>query len=402
MPPHIAIIGNGPAALACFGVLRHAGVPAHAVQVYGDAPYPLATLECYARAIGQQQMRSESNGHLAPRDFPTLAWLDAWQRRSPLPLLASLFDAYTPSLDLLLEHSAALTQRLHFAEHTAHVRVAAVRRRSGDTAGFVLCDATGATVGEARHLVLALGLPGIAWPPFALGWQTHPCVAHAYHAAQFQAGERVAVVGSGMTAAHLWQQALAAGAQVLVIHRHPFRRQPLNMRRAFFSSAGIEAYQRLEVAQRRALLAARRASFPWRWPWERALWQARRRGAFVTYQTEVRELAAVAVPTKGALLQVQLANGTQLHVDRLVCATGFVGDTRAHPLIARIVADFHVPTVDGMLAITNDFTLPGLSQPGSICAVIGSQARWALPIAETFFSMKYVARRIVPLLIAQS
>lgn len=94
----VAIIGDGVAALTTLGVLHHCGLPPEMVTIYGDSPHPLATLRRYAGALGQQHMRSESSGHLAPLDFPGLAWHDAWRHATPWPLLASLCDRYNPPL----------------------------------------------------------------------------------------------------------------------------------------------------------------------------------------------------------------------------------------------------------------------------------------------------------------
>jgi hypothetical protein len=63
-----------------------------------------------------------------------------------------------------------------------------------------------------------------------------------------------------------------------------------------------------------------------------------------------------------------------------------------------MVDEYQVKAVDGLLQPNDDFTLPPLSRPNSICAAIGSLARWTLPVADTFFGMKYAARRLTPLL----
>ena len=387
----LGLIGDGPAALASFLVFRHAGIPAEAITIYGDHPYPLAQLEQLASAISQRQMRSESNGHLAPTEFPTLAVLDAWQRRSPWPLLASLFDAYVPSLELVLAHSAHLAQRSGFAQRKVHARVAQVIRQQAPEVPFTLLDDAGQPVGTAQHLILALGLPGLAWPAVTQGWQDHPRVRHSYQAPSFRRDEHVVMLGSGMTAAHLWVAALEAGARVTAIHRDPLLRQPLNVPRCGFSAAGFDAYRRLDLEERRAFLGARRGSFPWRWHWELALWQARRRAAFVPLQGELTRIEA---QPNG--LALHLADGRTLAADQLVCATGVQADARGHALIAQLVAAYQLPLVDGLLHVADDFTLPNLSQSGSICGVVGSLARWALPVAETFYGMKYAARSLAP------
>src|SRR5437879_1314341 len=101
----IAIIGNGPGALATLVTFRAEGLPIDAVAVYGDQPKPLHTFSGYTHAIRQERMRSESSGHFFPSDYPGLALLDSLRHRSPMPLLGSLFDNYQPALEDLLVHA---------------------------------------------------------------------------------------------------------------------------------------------------------------------------------------------------------------------------------------------------------------------------------------------------------
>lgn len=209
-----------------------------------------------------------------------------------------------------------------------------------------------------------------------------------------QAGERLLVIGGGMAAVHAWIGALQAGAVVTALHRRPLRRQPLNAPRCRFGTAGIAAYQSLAPAQRRAFHAARTSSFPWRWHWEWLLWRCRRAGSFVQV---LGELAAVEVgdAQHEVPVRLQLLDQRSLRCDRLLCATGFEHNACAHDLIAQLVAMYELPMVDGMLCLTDDLQIPGLSRPGSTCTVVGALARWALPVADTFVGMKYAARRLV-------
>jgi hypothetical protein len=394
MSSRIAIIGDGAAALAVFGVLRRRGVSAEQIAVYGDHPRPLSQLSNYAEAVGQRQMRSEGNGHLSPHDFPGLALIDAWQRRSPLPLVAALFDAYTPSLALLQAHTEALAYRLGFAEcHTA-ARIGALERHCTLPDLFSIYSDDGRARGTANHVILALGHPGLAFPSVLDAVRAHPQLAHAYEPHSFQAGEHVVVIGGGMAAVHTWLAALDAGAQVTALHRRPLRHQRLNAPRCFFSTAAIERYRSLGPDERRAYLRElRRGSFPWRWAWRWRLGRAQRSGHFVARQGE---LAGIAVPDR---LELRLANDARLSADRLICATGFQTDALAHPLVRQLVATYAVPTLDGMLLLDDQFSIARLSRPNSWCAVVGALARWALPVADTFIGMKYAARRIVAYLV---
>lgn len=390
----VAIIGDGVAALITFGVLCHAGLPSEAITVYGDSPQPLANLTRCAQAIGQERMRSESNGHLAPVDFPGLAWAESWQRRTPWPAVASLFDRYTPSFALICRQAERLVQRMDFDARRVRVRVADLVRSEAGSPGFTLYDDREAQVGSARHVILALGHGGLAWPAELEPWRADPRVRHAYEPGQFEPGQQVIVLGGGMAAAHVWVSALRAGCQVKAVHRRPLRRQPLNAARCVFTSPGIRAYQALGPAERNEFLKGVGAgSFAWRLEWELLWRRARRRGDLSDREGCVMGLEA---SVSSGRLRLKLEDGDVIEGDALVCATGFRNHVERYPLLSRLICRHDLAVHNGMLTLTDEFTFPALSQPQSICGVVGAPARWALPIADTFAGIKYAARRLAP------
>lgn len=395
----VAIVGDGVSALITLAVLAQSGLPTHALTIYGDSPHPMANLCRHAIALGQERMRSESNGHLAPVDFPGMAWTDAREHRSPWPLLASLCDRYNPSLNLVLAQVDALTTRLGFYERKLPVRIANIVRAESAEPAFDLHDCAGQMVGTARHVILALGHAGLAWPNAVCSWKSHPHVMHAYESPIFQAGDRVAVIGSGMAAAHLWSLGLRKGAQVTALHRRPLRYLRLNAPRSAFSAVGIDAYHRLSSADRlQTLREVSHGTFPWRLAWHNEWRRARQRGQFHSIQGELSAMEPVEQDNKNALA-LHLPTGETIEVDKLVCATGFLTAAQAYPLIAQMTTLYDLPVLDGYLAVADDFTLAPLSQANSVCGVVGSLARWALPVADTFAGMKYAARRLAPWLL---
>jgi len=396
----IAIVGDGVGALITLAVLVHAGMASHEITVYGDSSHPLSHLHKCAIAVGQDRMRSESSGHLAPVDFPGMAWVDACRLRSPWPLAASLCDRYNPPVELLVAQADALMSRFGFHQRKAPVRISQILRMQTPELSFLLLDADGSLVGAARHVILALGHAGLAWPEAVQQWRSHPGVVHAYDGPSFQAGERVAVIGSGMAAAHLWSLGLAKGAQMTALHRRPLRYQRLNVPRSAFSAVGIDAYRHLHPAERLATLRQLgHGSFPWRLFWQRQWRRARLRGQFQSIQGELVAMEPAGPGTKDAL-SLHVDNGETIEVDKLVCATGFITSALSYPLIAQMAAIHDLPTIDGHLAVSDDFTLSSLNQEGSICGVVGALARWALPVANTFAGIKYAARRLAPLLLS--
>jgi hypothetical protein len=123
--------------------------------------------------------------------------------------------------------------------------------------------------------------------------------------------------------------------------------------------------------------------------------QGWRAGRFEERCDEIQHVEAAADGPNAPLL-LQLALDGRVVADRLVCATGFEPDARAHPLVRRLAKEYGVAADDGILRVADDFTLPPLSDDRSRFAVVGALARWTLPVADTFFGMKYAARRIAP------
>ena len=210
-------------------------------------------------------------------------------------------------------------------------------------------------------------------------------------------GERVVIVGGGIAAAHMWLAALEAGAEVIAIHRKPLRFQPLNAPRCAFNEVGIQTYHRLTPDQRLAQLRSPLgSSYPKRRHWEGPLGQAKKAGRFRTQQTTLTQIKSGR--SRNSRLTLWFDDHTAVEADRLIFATGFRSDPSGHPVIQRLVEENSVRMIGGFLQPEDDFTLPPLSQRNSVCAVMGTLARYALPISDTFVGMKYTARRLVPLL----
>ena len=379
------------AALVAQSVLLADGLSAEELVIYGDQRDPFGNFRSYTHAIQQDRMRSESSGHFFPSDFPGLALLESLRRRTPRPLLRSLIDRYQPQLDDLLAHGTAVANALESARCFVPARVGQVARIDEET--LALRDESGQCLGTAQHVILALGHPGLRWPPCLSEWRDHPRVGHAYQPKEYHAGEVVLVVGRGMAAAHEWLAALRVGCRVAALSRLPVHHQPLNAPRCDFSASGLDRYRRLNPADRHAYLDHIAAgSYPWRSEWERELEHARSLGMLRLVQAEI-----LSVALENERLTMRLSNGDFLWADRITAATGFSPDAGAHRVISRLAELDGVALEQGRLIIGDDFCVPPVSLYRSRLSVIGNLARWALPVADTFAGMKYVARRLRPL-----
>lgn len=356
----VAIVGDGLAAFTAYATLRHGGLAPDEIAVFGTDPDPAGAWRVRATSIRQRAMRSESDGHCSPRSFPGLAVREAVRTRRPLPLAATLLDRYRPSVPLFLAHVEELRERTAWDRSLRGRRVQRVRAVDG---GFELDGE-----GPYRHVLLAPGHPGLAWPDELRG---DPRAVHAYQPHEY--ASEVAVVGAGMAAATEWLNALAAGARVVSVRRREPERRPLNVPRPLFSRRGLAAFHASGPAERGALLDRFSVpSYPPGRVWDEPLERARQEGRF-------------------------LVGGSPNGAEQVICATGFLRGYAHDPLLVRLVADHGLETYGGRLVLGDDGSVPGLTGVTRTLAVAGAPAQWAYPAADTLMGMKYVARRFLTL-----
>ena len=352
--PGVAIVGGGLAGFTAYLTLRHAGV--HDVTVFADERDPAGPFARRAAAIRQRSMRSESDGHCFPRSFPGLAVREALRSGAPTPLVRTVTNRYRPSVDWFLRHVRELRDDAGWHEALVEELVERVRAVDG---GFELDGR-----GPFRHVLLAPGHPAPAVPA---GLERDPRAVHAYEPHDY--ARDVAVVGAGMAAATEWLNALAAGATVTSVRRREPLRRPLNVARPLFSKRGLAAFHATSPARRVERLTELSApSYPDGRAWDEPLAAAAREGRF-----------RVAERVDGA--------------DQVICATGFRRGFRHNPLLAALVDDHGLETVDRWIVLAADATVPALTDSSRTLALTGAPAQWAYPAADTLVGMKWVARR---------
>jgi hypothetical protein len=99
------------AGFVAYATLRFRGLEPGEIAVFTTDEDPAAVWRRRAAAIRQRRMRSESDGHCAPRGFPGLAVHAAVRRRSVAPLVATALDRYRPSVEEFLAHLEELRAR---------------------------------------------------------------------------------------------------------------------------------------------------------------------------------------------------------------------------------------------------------------------------------------------------
>ncbi|HEY2777008.1 MAG TPA: hypothetical protein VGI77_03830 [Gaiellaceae bacterium] len=331
-----AIVGSGLAALTSYATLRHRGVPADEIAVFGTHADPTTVWRIRASSIRQQRMRSESDGHLAAAAFPGLVQYDHW-----LPaLLWTVTNRYRPPIELFLRHAAAVREESGWDASFVERRVANIRA-SG--AGFAIDGE-----GTFPHVLLALGHPGL---------MRLPGTVHAYEPHDY--APQVAVIGAGMAAATEWRNARAAGSDIVSIRRREPLRRPLNVPRVLFSKRGLAPYHRLGDDARVSLLHdLGRPSYPRSREWD-------------------FEVRVVDEPPPGY---------------QVIAATGFRKGFAEDALLADLVATHDLATRDRFIVLAPDSTVPRLTDEHRTLSVAGAAGQWAFPAADTIAGAKYAAR----------
>ena len=156
MSGRCAIVGGGLAGLVAHATLRKGGLEAAEIAVFGTDVDPAAGFRRRAGAIRQRRMRSESDGHCLPASFPGLAVRAAVRRRTPFPLIQTLFDRYHPTVEEFLDHVERVRTLSGWDDSIRRARIERIRAVDG---GFELDG-----VGVFEHVLVAPGPPGLAMP----------------------------------------------------------------------------------------------------------------------------------------------------------------------------------------------------------------------------------------------
>lgn len=354
----VAVVGSGLAAFTAFHTLLHGGLEPGEIRVFGTDRDPAAAWRGRAAAIRQRRMRSESDGHCYPASFPGLAVREALAGRRPRPLVQTILDRYRPTVELFLQHVSDLRERSGW---DACVELSTVRRIRPVGCGFEV-DGTG----PFRHVLVAVGHPGLAYPDELAA---DPRAVHAYEPHDY--ADRVAVVGAGMAAATEWLNALAAGSSVVSVRRREPVRRPLNLPRPLFTRRGLAVFHATSAREREGLLRSwATPSYPPGRAWDAPVERARGDGRF-----------RVAPDPGGA--------------EQVICATGFRRGFREQRLLAGLVGENGLETSGDWIVLTPDSFVPALSDASRTLALAGVAAQWAYPAADTLVGAKYAARRFL-------
>ena len=161
----LAVVGDGFGSLIVYSTAVYLGFRPQEVTIYGTNDNPVGTYQQFAHNLGQTVLRSESESHFLPADWPTFAQLDAWSHRSLAPLLRSARRKYNPGVPEILTEAGVVQRGLKWENSRVDRRVGWLQREPGPPPHFVLYDEDAKFLGRAKHVMLALGHGPLSFPP---------------------------------------------------------------------------------------------------------------------------------------------------------------------------------------------------------------------------------------------
>jgi hypothetical protein len=398
----IAVVGDGFGSLIVYSTAVYLGFKPEDITIYGTSDNPVGTYQQFAHNLGQTVLRSESESHFLPADWPTFAQLDAWSRKSPAPLYRSIRRKYNPGVSEILSEAHVVARRLNWDGSRVPKRVGWLQRDDGPPAHFVLYDEDAQFIGRAKHIMLALGHGPLQFPPVlakakADDPEIDDRIVQAYAPKQYHREGRYIVIGSGIASINEWANALDAGAKVIALRRSPAPdEQDLNVPRCLFEALGIDVFQGLSFDERVAFLGkVLRGTSPRRRSWQERVESGRAEGRF---DEVIGEIDQVERGPAGLQVHISSRHGEDpgwVDVTGVVAGTGFVKSALALPLLRRLVEFYGIPVADGRIKLKVNCGVPGLDRDDSRLCMMGLTANSVIPHGDTIAGLKYIGRRFV-------
>ncbi len=398
----IAIVGDGFGSLIVYSTAVYLGFRPEEITIYGPSDNPVGTYQQFAFNLGQTVLRSESESHFLPADWPTFGQLDALSHRSLAPLLRSARRKYNPGVPDILAEAQVVAKRLNWEGSRVPKRVGWLQRdEGGGTPHFVIYDEEANLLGRSKHVMLALGHGPLAFPPLLAKAKQDPAtgdrIVQAYEPKQYAPDGRYIVLGAGIASINEWANVIDAGGKCIALRRNPAPdEQDLNVPRCLFEALGIDKFQGLPFEQRVQFLGkVLKGTTPKRRSWLERIEQGTTEGRF---EEMVGEIDQVQPGPAGLRIHVMSRHGDDpgwLDVTGIVAGTGFTKSVLALPLMRRLVEFYDIPVEEGRMKLRRNCGVPGLDRDESRLCLMGLTANTVIPHGDTIAGLKYIGRRFV-------
>ena len=388
----VAIIGAGPQALTLVAHLLQKQ-PIHCkIKVFDPSGVWLRRWRHQFAAQEIPHLRSPAVHHPDPNPFALRKFAE---NRSH-----ELFPPYDlPGTKLFEDFCGDVVRRWQLAERVCAAEVVGilpVRGLRGTRFELLLAD--GRTV-RARRVVLATGGGKVQLPDWASKIPSSFPPERLVHSQQVDlrslspAGERVLVVGGGLTGAHLALGMMARGATVTLMVRRQLREKLFDAEPGWLGPKYLKGFEAESC-----------------WRVRSQMIQQARDGGSITPSLMIQLRRAIR---QGKLIlrencQVKAAiwennwrvkcDRGEVEFDRIVLATGTQLDAGQHPLLQKILPVYPAEIVDGLPVLDQHLRLPGCE-----LFVMGGLAALQLgPVARNLAGARMASGRIVPAIVKPS
>lgn len=307
------IIGGGPHGVHAAARLLDSGlVSRQGLGILDPEPELLTRWRERASTTGMTHLRSPAVHHLDINPWSLLRFAGKERKRDP-KLFAPPYDQ--PALELFNRHSAHVIELYGLAN--AHIKDHAIELHLTDDTVEVV---TSRGVLKARNIILALGAgEAVEVPTWAeeLGARGHHVYDRTFDT--WPTGQRIAVIGGGITACQIALRASEQGQEVHMISRHETREHQFDSASGWLGPKYMAGYDRITCpsARRAAITSARyRGSAP-----PSTLRQVRRAITRAALRRHLGEITSARVEEDGIILA--LSTGDAVNVDDILFATGF-------------------------------------------------------------------------------
>jgi hypothetical protein len=398
----IGVVGDGFGALLVYVSAIYLGFRPEQIGIFGKNIVPTSTYQQFAWNLGQTVLRSESESHFLPADWPTFAQLDAYARRDPAPLFRSAGRKFNPGVPEIMTEASIVADRLGWKDRIiGGTHVGWVVREPGPPMHFSLYDEDAQLLGRAKHVMMAPGHGPLAFPGIYGKARENPAmkdrIVQSYEAKQYYKGGRYIIIGSGIASINEWANCIEAGAQCIALRRNPHPdQQDLNVPRCLFDGSGIDAFQGLDFEARVDFLGkALKGTAPTRRNWSEIIRSGREAGLF---EEVIGNVTDIQPGPAGLKVRLKLYDGTDvgdIDITGVVAGTGFVKSALAIPVIRRLCQTYGVPIHQATerIRLKHNLGIPPLDRPDSRLAAMGLISNTVVPNADTIAGLKYEARR---------
>ena len=315
-------------------LIGEADVAGERVRIVDPADRLLARWRTCTATTGMTHLRSPSVHHLDLDPWSLQCFAGKLESRKP-DLFAPPY--HRPALALFNAHCDQVVETFGLAD--LHIQDRA-------TKCSVDCDGVGVRLSsgrelEARNVVLAIGTSEQPeWPAWAP--RSHDRVHHVFEpgfAGWPSSRETVAVVGGGISAAQVALRLIGEGHQVHLISRHALRQHQFDSDPGWLGPKLMDSFSReTDLGRRRAMIAEARHKGSVPPDIHRALRRVMAGDQLRWYESDVTRLTVWRDE-----IQLRLAIGAVLEVERVLLATGFASSRPGGAMVDEMIASASLP-----------------------------------------------------------